>query len=110
MNPILPRLTLAATAVAAVISAISHLAQPSERQEGAGSTNMEAWNLGRRHAAALVRECSDDDQRALRLLDVRARETNIRARISDSAADDYIRGFEEGLRENSDSLACVILE
>ena len=53
MNPILPRLTLAATAVAAVISAISHLAQPSERQEGAGSTDMEAWNLGRRHSGMI---------------------------------------------------------
>lgn len=110
MTTPLPRLTLCATALAAVISIFAGMASSSEQRDAAQATDSEAWALGRRHAAALVRECADDDQRALRLLDVRARETNIRSRIGDAAADDYIRGFEEGLRENSDSLARVILQ
>lgn len=61
------------------------------------------------HAEFLVNGCHNDDERALMLLDVRARESNIRSRLGDNAADAYIKGFKHSLRLNSDSLSSVIL-
>lgn len=117
IKPPLPRLTLLATLLALATSvAVSvvgtyrshHSGIPPEAIVlGADST---AWFLGEEHARALVRECRNDDERALRLLDVRARETNIRSRLGNTAANAYVGGFEYGLRAASDSLARVIFD
>ncbi len=113
----MPRLTIAATIIALAISLITRLAggyRSSRPEIPYGShiqgSDTSAWFLGAEHAIKLVRECDNDDERGLRLLDVRARETNIRVRIGDSAADAYVDGFEHGLRSVSDSLARVILD
>lgn len=118
IKPPFPPATISATALALVVSIIVSIAghfSPSPSQAippdvvvtGADTS---AWLMGREHAAALAAECATDDERGLRLLDVRARETNIRARIGNSAADAYVSGFEHGLRAASDSLASVILD
>lgn len=115
--PPLPRFTMAATllaaAVSVIVSAVNHFTAvpdtiPAEKVILGADTA--AWHLGSEHAAALVAECDNDDERGLRLLDVRARESNIRMRLGDSAADAYIDGFEYSLRQHSDSLASVILD
>lgn len=113
MKPPLPRLTLMATAIAALISVIANATEGDDGQSAPSIPEvnpLDPRDLGRQHAAGLVSECHDDDERALRLLDVRARETIIRTRIGFEAADEYVAGFEEGLRQYSDSLARVILE
>lgn len=118
-GPMLPRFTLGATAVALLISIVTGLyhrfstpSTPVPVPVGIviAKADTAAWNLGTEHAVAFVRECTDDDARGLRLLDIRARESNIRARISDSAADAYVAGFEYQLRQQSDSLARIILK
>lgn len=115
----LPRFTLVATAAALLISIVVGLyhrfsAPATDVPVPVGiviaKADTAAWNLGTEHAVAFVRECVDDDERGLRLLDIRARESNIRARIGKSAADAYVAGFEYQLRQQSDSLARVILK
>lgn len=118
-GPMLPRFTLGATAAALLISIVvglyHHFSAPATDVPVPvgiviAKADTAAWNLGNEHAVAFVRECADDDARGLRLLDIRARESNIRARIGDSAADAYVAGFEYQLRQQSDSLARVILK
>lgn len=113
----LPRLTILASAAAIAVSLAvgatrryrSHdLPIPADRVVTGADTS--AWMLGSEHAADFVRECGDDDARGLRLLEIRARESNIRSRVGSSAADAYIDGFEYSLRQLSDSLASVILD
>ena len=113
----MPRLTIAATIIALAISLITRVAggySSSHTEIPYGyhinKADTSAWFLGVEHAVRLVRECDSDDKRGLRLLEVRARETNIRNRIGDSAADAYVSGFEHGLRTESDSLARVVLD
>lgn len=114
-RPPLPLFTLSATAIAVVISISSLIWHRYEatagipREAHIAPADTSAWYLGMEHAAYLVNECSDDNERAMMLLDVRARESNIRARLGDDAADAYIKGFEHSLRLNSDSLSSVIL-
>lgn len=115
----LPRFTLGATALALLISIVTGLyhrfsAPATEVPVPVGiviaRADTSAWNLGTEHAVAFIRECADDDTRGLRLLDIRARESNIRARIGESAGDAYVAGFEYQLRQQSDSLARIILK
>lgn len=115
----LPRFTIVGTSVALLISIITGLYHrfstpatqvPVPVDIVIAKADTASWNLGTEHAVAFVRECTDDDARGLRLLDIRARESNIRARISDAAADAYVAGFEYQLRQQSDSLARIILK
>lgn len=118
IKPPLPRATISAIAMALAASLIVSIAghfRPSSDpaippEVVVTGADTSAWLMGKEHASALVTECSDDDERGLRLLDIRARETNLRSRIGDSAADAYVSGFEHGLRAASDSLASVILD
>lgn len=113
----LPRYTMLATAAAVVISVIvgvigsrgvSHPDIPADLMIVGADTS--AWFLGSEHADAFINDNRGDEVRALRLLDVRARETNIRAHLGDDAARAYILGFEYTLRQRSDSLARRILK
>lgn len=113
----MPRYTIAAALLALVISITTGLIRSYRSSDPAipatykiTGADTSAWHLGIEHAAAMVRDCNDDDSRALRLLDVRARESNIRMRLGPTAGDAYIEGFEHGLHEASDSLARVILD
>lgn len=114
--PPLPRFTVAATlialAVSISVSAIKRYAADSTipAEKVITGPDTVAWHLGVEHAAQLVTDCENDDERGLLLLDVRARETNIRSRLGNSAADAYIQGFEHELRQRSDSLARIILD
>lgn len=114
-RPPLPRFTLSATAIAVVISISSLIWHRYEATAGiprdahVAPADTSAWYLGMEHAEFLVNGCHNDDERALMLLDVRARESNIRSRLGDNAADAYIKGFKHSLRLNSDSLSSVIL-
>ncbi len=65
----------------------------------------QAYNLGKDHAAEAVK--LKDDPSALQdyLLEVRARMTNIGARVGRQAAVDYERGFTDGVTAANDSLA-----
>lgn len=64
----------------------------------------QAYNLGKEHAAEAVRL---KDPSALQdyLLEVRARMSNISARVGRQAAADYERGFTDGVTAANDSLA-----
>ena len=67
-----------------------------------------AYNLGREHAARAVELRADETGLQEYLLDVRARATNIGARIGRQAAADYERGFVDGVTASSDSLARIL--
>ncbi|MCM1028717.1 MAG: hypothetical protein NC342_05895 [Pseudoflavonifractor sp.] len=114
-TPPLPRFTLIASALALVVTFTArtlhlHSAQSTIAGSQKGEIDTAAWNLGVEHSLKFINECCDDDSRGLRLLEIRARESNIRHQMGEETADSYVKGFEEGLRENSDSLANVILQ
>lgn len=63
-----------------------------------------AYNLGRDCAELLLKRCVTESQIRDQLLDVRAREYNIRTRVGNEAADTYISAFQSRLRESGDTL------
>lgn len=65
----------------------------------------QAYNLGKEHAAEAVRLSKDPSALQDYLLEVRARMSNISARVSRQAAADYERGFTDGVTAANDSLA-----
>lgn len=67
-----------------------------------------AYSLGREHAEMTVASAGDESLLQDRLLEVRARITNINDRLGPQAATDYERGFTDFIRENCDSLAKII--
>lgn len=67
------------------------------------------YQMGRRHASYLVNHITAPDSIGLKLLEVRARETEIRRRVDDQAADAYIYGFTTYIFDNSPALADSIL-
>ena len=62
-----------------------------------------SYILGREHAVRLHSDISDTELRD-ELLDINARITNIRNRIGNEAAENYIAGLRDYLKENSDTL------
>lgn len=67
-----------------------------------------AYSLGQEHAEAVVKLRGDEASLQDALLDVRARMTNIRARLGAQAQADYERGFVDYIKANDDSLARVL--
>ena len=65
----------------------------------------QAYNLGKEHAAEAVKLSESPSELQDYLLEVRARMTNIGARVGRPAAADYERGFTDGVTAGSDSLA-----
>lgn len=67
-----------------------------------------AYALGQEHGAETV--AIQDNQAELedRLLDVRARISNISSKLGAQSAHDYERGFTDYIRANSDSLARIL--
>lgn len=64
-----------------------------------------AYRLGLDHGRILVEEKKAVDSINDFLLEVRARETNIRSLLRESAGDAYVKGFQEYVRSHNDSLA-----
>lgn len=63
------------------------------------------YQMGRRHAAYLLSHYDHPDSICAQLLEIRARETDIRTRVDDSAADAYVYGFTTYITENDKALA-----
>lgn len=68
-----------------------------------------AYRLGLEHGRILIEDkiVNEDSVRDF-LLDIRARETNIRARLRQSAGDAYIEGFKDYVEQHSDSMAGIL--
>ncbi|MCM1110606.1 MAG: hypothetical protein NC336_05320 [Clostridium sp.] len=67
-----------------------------------------AFKLGEEHGRALIENSNDTSAIADGLLEIRARETDIRSRIRPSAADAYVAGFEQYIREHAPDLAAKL--
>lgn len=63
-----------------------------------------AHAIGRSDAANMLDRCKTTDAIRDQLLELRAREYNIRCRMGDAAADSYISGIETYLQESGDTL------
>lgn len=66
-----------------------------------------AYKLGMRHGGMLLELTTEDSVQDF-LLEVRARETNIRARLRNSAGEAYVEGFKDYVKAHSDSMAKVL--
>lgn len=69
-----------------------------------------AYDLGRRCAMRLIRQCETESAVRDELLDIRAREYSLRTQISDEAADAYLSGFKSALKESGDTLYATLFE
>lgn len=67
-----------------------------------------AQQLGEKHAKEIVKQELTDNQLAIKLLEVRAKEHTIRTQINDQAAKAYIQAFTSYIKLNDDSLASII--
>lgn len=72
------------------------------------SRDSAAYKLGAEHALRMLERATDTVAIADALLDVRARETDIRRRLRDSAADAYVAGFTDMVAERNPQLASEI--
>lgn len=67
-----------------------------------------AYTLGEEHAAQVIAVAYDEAAVQERLLDVRARISNIESKLGPQSAHDYESGFTEAIRRDCDSLARII--
>ena len=63
-----------------------------------------AYNLGRQCAEVLLKNGHRESEIQDMLLDIRAREYNIRTKVGNEAADTYISAFKTRLQESGDTL------
>ncbi len=70
--------------------------------------NSEPYILGREHATKLHTQLTTTEEIQNELLDINARAYNIRNRIGQQAADDYLAGIRDYLQECSDTLATTL--
>ncbi len=68
-----------------------------------------AYYLGFDEGERLLEECKSRGEIRDRLLDLRAREHIIRSQMRESAADAYVYGVEQAIRQSGDTLAKAIL-
>lgn len=74
------------------------------------SMSQRAYSLGVEDANAIVSECQTEEAVRIRLLDIRARATNIKNRISEDASEEYLSGFKHGLEQHGDTLATILFD
>lgn len=67
-----------------------------------------AYALGEEHARQLILIADDEAAVQDKLLDIRARISNIQSHLGSQSANDYEAGFTDYLHLNSDSLARII--
>ncbi len=68
------------------------------------SDETQFYNLGREQAVILLQQCKTTSAVRDKLIDIRAREYDIRTHNSDKAANAFINGFEVCLKESGDTL------
>lgn len=83
--------------------------QCKDRVVEVAARDSSVYEMGRRHAAYIINTHTEVDSIGAALLEVRAREHQIRQRIDNQAADVYIYGFERYISENAPALADSIL-
>ena len=64
--------------------------------------------LGRAHARRMLEQCRTTDELRTELLDIRARESAIKSKMTPEAAQAYIQGFRHYIQENDDTLALTL--
>ena len=67
-----------------------------------------AKQLGEKHANEIITQDLPGNKLAVKLLDVRAKEHQMRTLINDQVADAYIESFTSYIKLNDDSLASII--
>lgn len=70
--------------------------------------NIEAKELGQKHALELSDKSLSDKELKFKLLEIRANETALRSAGHPKAADTYIQTFSDSLKVHNDSLANLI--
>lgn len=70
--------------------------------------NEAAKRLGEKHAQEIIELELSDKELMIRILDVKARATEISKKVSHQAAHHYTSSFETYMRQHSDSLAQII--
>lgn len=90
-------------------SLMSNQKPKADISESKGSDN-QAYDLGRRCAMRLIRQCETESEVRDELLDIRAREYGIRSQVGDEAADAYLSGFKSALKESGDTLYGTLFE
>lgn len=68
----------------------------------------DAYELGQEHARVTIAVRFDESALQDRLLDVKARISNIDSKMGPQSAHDYETGFRDYINENCDSLARII--
>lgn len=87
-----------------ILGALLVAAAAACSNSGNKAADPEAYALGEAHAQRLIDAEPDTAAMSSCLLDVRTRETDLRHRLGDAAADSYIEGFESYVRANDPSL------
>lgn len=82
----------------------------NKADNGSPTGNTSAYDLGSRCAQRLLSTCDTESAIRDELLDIRAREHSIRTQVSDKAANAYISGFMDALKESGDTLYRTLFE
>lgn len=82
----------------------------NKADNGSPTGNTSAYYLGSRCAQRLLSTCDTESAIRDELLDIRAREHSIRTQVSDKAANAYISGFRDALKESGDTLYHTLFE
>lgn len=79
--------------------------KPSIKEMDVSPRDSSLYQMGQRHAADLLENYTDDDDLGERLLEIRAREANIRTRVDNDAADAYLYGFTSYIADRDPVMA-----
>lgn len=95
-----------------LVAALSSCSTDGNKSQSSDTRAMaqRAYNLGIEDANAIISECHTETAIRVRLLDIRAKATNIKGRVSANAASDYLRGFRHGLEQHGDTLATTLFD
>lgn len=85
-------------------------ATDNKADNGSTTGGASAYDLGSRCAQRLLTNCDTESAIRDELLDIRAREHSIRTQVSGKAADAYISGFRDALKESGDTLYHTLFE
>ena len=91
-----------------IMASLSSCGTDGKKTSDTRAMAQRAYNLGIEDANAIISECHTETAIRVRLLDIRAKATNIKGRVSANAASDYLRGFRHGLEQHGDTLATTL--
>lgn len=96
-------------ATALLLSALAASCSGNSSTGNGGGTISEAdsayYRMGRNDATLLLQQCRTTNDVRDRLLEIRARETDLRLRHGDPSAQAFIQGFTAAIKESGDTLA-----